>query len=618
MPEEIASEIGAFLDKFWGTEEGKVYFAASYEHKQFRQFFNQWPLKRQSIINAIVQQSALGWDVWFCPSLYKHDAPKPERDYIESVNCHWLDFDGNAPSLEEWEGRAKEIGVPEPSLILQTSVQSHQQVYWFTDRVHGSDQLDHVETVTRNLTAAFATDKSGWDLTQLLRIPGTLNYGWYRDGEHKPWFDGVPQEASILKCSDQNVPEAVFEVLTNAERQILSRITINEVPRIEEVLAFGNWTPEMYSWFSMTKDEASERSAYKRSGSLQALAYFGAEQGFTDEQIYSILDDADRRWDKYVNRAASGRDKIFRDTIARAREKFGYLTGDSITLAGIVDKAQQTEPKFIFNLAEFMELDLHIDWLLEGLIPVAGLGMIIGQPNVGKSRLGIQLGMELAIGQEQIFHRGNPTGAKKVMFLSLEMGAQELNTFFVDFLPAYKDFLPNLKSNFFVAPLGEAVYMDQPQGQQFVSNVLQQYKPDLLLVDSLQAAFGSELTNEMAAKKFFRYITEIRKVHNCAVVFLHHERKKTSDRVGTYTPADLSDMYGNQMLAANIQFALSLSEQGTYVKLDEVKNRLAKKQNDIPMISDGIRFVLNEPQIIERRANGSQTNGDSGNAALNF
>jgi archaellum biogenesis ATPase FlaH len=616
VPEEIASEIGAFLDKFWGTDESKVYFAASFEHKQFRQFFNQWPLNRQKIVNAIIQQSALGWDVWFCPSPYNADAPKPEREYIKSVNCHWLDFDGNAPV--DWEKRAKEVGVPEPSLVIQTSVTSHQQVYWFTDRAYGQEQLEHAETITRNLTAAFATDKSGWDLTQLLRIPGTLNYGWYRDGEHKPWFEGAPQEALVLKDQVELVPESTFSILTNAERQILTRINITEVPPIAQVLAFGNWTQEMYSWFSMTKDEASERSAYKRSGSLQALAYFGAEQGFTDEQIYSILDDADRRWDKYVNRAASGRDKIFRDTIARAREKFGYLTGDSLTLAGLVDKAQQIEPKFIYNLAEFMELDLQIDWLLEGLIPVAGLGMIIGQPNVGKSRFGIQLGMELAIGSQQIFHRQNSTGAKKVMVMSLEMGAQELNTFFADFLPTYKDFMPMLKSNFFVAPFGEPVYFDQPQGQQLMSNILQQYKPDILLVDSLQASFSTELTNELAVKRFFKYLTEIRKAYNCAVIFLHHERKKTSDRVGTYTPSDLSDMYGNQMLAANIQFALSLSEQGIYVKLDEVKNRLAKKVNDVPLISEGIRFIINDPQIIERRSSGNETNGGSRGTSLNF
>jgi hypothetical protein len=619
VPDEVASGIGAFLDKFWGTEEGKVYFAASKEHRsdQFNQYFAKWPKDRQNVISAMITKSGLGFDVWFCPAIFRHDATQATRENIESVNSHWLDFDGNAP--ENWEVRAKEVGVPEPSLVVQTSVVNHQQAYWFTDRVTGNENLDKAETITRNLTAAFATDKSGWDLNQLLRVPGTLNYGWYREGEHKPWYSGTPQEASVVYDNPKVTDQVSFEILISAEKQILSKIKIENIPTIDSVLAFGNWTPEMFSWFTMTKEQASEASQYKRSGSLQALAYYGAENGFTDEQIYSILDNADKRWDKYVQRSHAGRDKVFRDTIARARDKFGYLNGDNLTLAGLVGAAGEkvAEPKFIFDYDEFLLQEYVMDWLLDDLIPVAGLGMFTGQPGVGKTRATLQLGLELASGSDRFLHRKNTTGAKKVLFLSLEMTPPQLSEFLKEFSDYYKDQRMVLKRNWHVGAFGESIPFDLPKGQQLVNNLIAQYKPDILIVDSLQAAVSKALTDELAIKSLMQYLATLRTSNNCCVIFVHHERKRTSERVGVYTPSDLSDAYGHQFIFANLDFAVSLSNQGTYVKLDETKNRYRKPINDYTLVSNGIRFVSSEAEGIMNH-HGSQADGDSSKPSIGF
>lgn len=607
MPEDVPP-IGAFLDKFWQTENGKVYFACSKNHAGFRQYFVDWPLERQKVVNAIPLLVSQGYDVWFCPSVYNADALKPERAYVQSVNAHWVDLDGNAP--ENWEAKAKEVGVPEPSLILETSVPGHQHAYWFIDRV-GADGLDQAETTTRNLTAAFQSDKGGWDLTQLLRIPGTKNYGWHTaDGEHKPWYKGEPQTVKVLKDEPVVVSPTEFTGLTKAEQVIVSRIKIEHVPPIAEVLALGKWDQEMFNWFNMTKQQASEATQYRRSGSLQALAHFATKAGFTDEQIYSILDDADRRWEKYIQRHKSGRHKVFLDTIARARDEHGYLTGDAITLAGLMESANLIhDPKVIFNFEEFLEADFKVEWLLDGLIPLAGFGMIVGQPGIGKTRLGLQMGMELAIGRSQIFHRYNTTGPKRVLFMSLEMAANPLSEFVGKFAPAYKESMPALKRNFYIAPFGEPVYLDTPQGQQLLTNIVAQYKPDVLLIDSLQTSVSKAMTDELAMKALSTFILKLKNDTNMAVIFVHHERKKSSDRTGIISQPDLSDIYGSQMIAANIDFAISLSQVGTYIKLDEVKNRFAQSERDITLHSEGIRFVTTDPSV--EVLLGSQGNGDS-------
>lgn len=621
MPDNAAAEIGAFLDKFWGTEEGKVYIATleGGVRSSFSQFLPSWPLDRQKIINSVVRMSGAGKDVFFCPSVFLPDAPRPERSYVKSVNSFWLDFDGNAP--DNWEAAANEKGVPEPSLVVQSSAQGQQHVYWFTERVSGAEALDAHENITRNLTATFATDKAGWDLPQLLRIPGTYNYGWKpskEGGEHKPWYSGEPIQAKVLKAEATEYAPKTFGTLVQAQQQILSRLQIETVPEIREVMAFGKWTPEMFRLFNATQQEASESNEFKRSGAIQKLAYYGAENGFSDEQIYAILDDADRRWDKYTGRTKDSRDKALRNCIARARDKLGYLAGDDLTLAGIMQHVAPTQasPQLVFSYSGFLAAEFHIEWHLNNLLAVGGFGLLVGQPGVGKTRLGMQMGLELAAGRERILCWDNTTGQKKVVMLSLEMAGNALSLFMHSFHKDYEQDELALDRNFFVAPIGTELPLDRPEGQAVVNNILSEYKPDILFIDSLQKSVSKPMTDEIAMKAFTKFISDIRKRHNCSVYFVHHERKRSSERTGGFSPGDLSDVYGSQMLSADVDFVVGLAKNGTYVSLDEYKNRLAQEQHDRHMLSDGIRFVLTDPEVILNY--GSGTEGSTGGSALDF
>lgn len=595
-----AAAVGEFLDKFWGGETGKVYIATleGGRRRSFQQSLAEWPLKREKIISFALGLAASGKDVFFCPSVFKEDAPEPKRPYVKSVNSHWLDFDGNAP--EDWATAAKEKGVPEPSLIVQSSVPGQQHVYWFTERTNTLEGLDTAENITRNLTAAFGTDKAGWDLPQLLRIPYTWNYGFrptLEGGEHKPWYQGKPVRPVILKDEPLKFEASVFSGLTNAERRILERIVIDHIPPIAEVMALGKWPKTMYDHFMMTEQEASDASPNKRSGSIQRLAYYGAENGFTDEQLYSILDDADRRWNKYIeSHSKSGRDKILRDSIARARDKIGYLVGNEVTFAGILGEDTQNpivEPQFVFSYIEFLNADFHTDWLLDGLIANRGLGLFVGQPGVGKTRIAIQIGMELAAGRERIVTWNNTTGPKKVGMLSLEMSAEPLGTFIGAFREHYQDEELQIDRNFHIAPIGSEVPLDTPVGQALVTNFLSEYKKDLLIIDSLQASVSKAMTDEIAMKEVFRFIAEIRKRFNCAIMFVHHERKRDQTR-GGFSPGELSDVYGSQIINMSIDYAVSLAQNGDFVDLSETKNRLSQKQTGIHLINSGIRFVCSD------------------------
>lgn len=617
MPDNAAA-IGAFLDKFWEQETGKVYVATleGGVRKSFKQYLVNWPLDRQKLITTVLHLSGIGQDVFFCPSVFLPDAPKPERAYVKSVNSYWLDFDGNAP--ENWEVAAKEKLVPEPSFAVQSSMEGQQHVYWMTERVSGPELLDAHETITRNLTAAFGSDKAGWDLPQLLRIPGTYNYGFkpsIEGGEHKPWYKGEPVEAKILFDKQTLVLPAHFSSLTQAEKQILSRLNIVTVPPIREVMAFGKWTTEMFGLFNATAEQASESSPFKRSGALQKLAYFGAENGFNDEQIYAILEDADRRWEKYTDRSAQSRDKALKDCIARARDKLGYAIGEDMTLAGIMAHVTPTQaaPQIVFSYSEFLAAEFHVDWQLDGLMPVGGFGLVVGQPGVGKTRLGLQIGLELAAGREQIVAWPNKTGPKKVAMFSLEMSGNTMSLFMKAFHESYEKDELALDRNFYILPIGSDLPLDRIEGQTVIDNFLKEYKPDILFIDSLQKSMSKPMTDEIAMKSLTKFIQEIRKRYNTSVYFVHHQRKRTADQSGGFSASSLSDVFGSQMLLADVDFVVSLDKSGSYTVLNEPKNRLAQAKENVHLRSDGIRFVLSDEEIefsTEHYGNGSKGDPD--------
>jgi len=182
----------------------------------------------------------------------------------------------------------------------------------------------------------------------------------------------------------------------------------------------------------------------------------------------------------------------------------------------------------------------------------------------------------------------------------LEMSHAPLKKFFTGMAPHYGNHFSTLQRNFHVAPIGSALYLDRPEGQGLLNNIMAEYRPDILFIDSLQRVTSAPITDEQATKSLMIYLQGVRNQYHTAIYMVHHERKRSSDRAGTYSSGELSDLYGSQFIAADIDFAIALRKTGIYVTLDMYKNRLAEEHHDVQMTRDGMRFVIAD---ISRTAN---------------
>lgn len=366
-----------------------------------------------------------------------------------------------------------------------------------------------------------------------------------------------------------------FAQVPSARKIVSTDLLLGDLPPLEDVRTLAKWTPEIMEKFGRDAKYFQGPPKRDRSAAMSELAHLGAEMGWTDAQIGTVLYDADDRWGKYKNRR--DRERRVTDFVNRARQKHGYNSLDNVDLAKMINSANQTAPvmgesKLIYGYQDFVEADFKIEWILSGLLAQGGFGLITGYPGTGKTQFSIALGAHMALGEKKFLTWDNVAGSKKVMFLSLEMSAAPLNHFMATIGDAYPD-KNTLNRNFLVAPFGTPINLDSPEGQVFFDQIMNDYMPDIVVIDSLQKISSKELTDEQAVKNLIHYLSVVRAKYSCAMLMIHHNRKKAND--GQKKGVELSDVYGSTYITTDVDFVVSLKTvEGNLLQVDTLKNRL--------------------------------------------
>lgn len=583
-----AEALAGFFDYQWGTAEGNVRISTLDEGGAWSDTFFLWPARRDYVTQYVLEKNSAGLDTYYAPALFtksedavtrnKHGQMTAHKDNVLGSSQAWVDIDGGAP--ENWAEFAVEVGLPLPTMVIQSSVPGRQHVYWKLDEFTPVAEL---EALNRSiaLTIGGGADLSGWDSPQVLRPPFTQNHGNKKANVKKDWYQGEPVPVQLMgSVSPERISLSRFSELTKARVQIMEKLlNLGEIPTIEHVLAMGRWTQPLFDTFSLTQAEASTRSPDGRSGTLQRLMYEAAEAGFTDEQMYAIQDFAARRWEKYNKHSPGSRQNELHKTIMKARERKGYLTEDDLTFPGLMPVEVTQDPTVIWGLEDFMNADVKIEWVVEGLMPARGIGVFTGQPGTGKTQMATQMGLEMALGKSWLGF-ANLVGPQKVLLLSLEMDHAPYKEFLGSMLRQYQSEIRTLHKNVNVYAVNTMHPLDTEEGKAFFESVLTRYQPDVVIVDSFSKLIAKEMTDERGVKEVMDSLAKIRAKHKCAIIAVHHDRKQLGD-ITKRGPGSLSDMYGNQYFSAGLDWVVSMQKTETKgrLALANWKNRLAEEFN---------------------------------------
>lgn len=603
MPEsDGVGELNSFFDYLWSGAEGWVYLPYKTKSGEWKKVSFEWPKHREHIIKHVMAKSAEGHDVYCSPMLF-NDA-RPLRENFKGTNVLWADFDGSVP--REWttdhpapasEPPVDATGVlsttdpgsqtPIPTLRIQSSSDGHEHTYWRLDEF--TTDATFVENTNRAIAYTLRADTSGWDLGQVLRPPGTTNY------KHN-------MPVTILYQSDVLHSRKEFDHLKPVKQLVSEAIDLQEVPDVTRVVAKYIFDDQHYELFM-----AREQPEGKRSSALMKLGFFGAESGMTDGEIYSLLLNADDRWGKFKNR--TDRQRRLLDIINKARQKHpvGLSTPEGLLRSlNKTDSPVEIAPKYIYGFDEFLHTDIHIEWALENLLEVGGIGVLASAPGVGKTQMSLQLAIACSLGEPFLVWK--PVRKMKILVLSLEMSHAALKHFVDNIAKGYTETeIEILERNLKIAPLGESLPLDHPDGRKFLETILDEYKPDGIIIDSMGKVTHESLVDEKKIKQLNAYYVSLRNRYSCFIWFVHHNRKATGDNK---KPTELSDLYGNQYIAAETTCVLNLwKDKNGVLELSTIKSRLSIQPEPFIITRDEhlkfhtVESVMSTSQPVEKEGN---------------
>lgn len=511
LANEKAVSLGEFFDLIYKETEGVAYIATKNpksEHDFKQKFFN-WPSDRAAMENYI-QQNANSYEVYYAPALFKSESGTKEE--VLGANVAWCEFDGNTPTELN--------GIPEPSIRIISSLEGHEHWYWMlSEFTHPYD----LEKINKKITYATGADTSGWDANQILRPIGTINHKRQKSVRLR---SVIKEEYSAL--SFQHLPEPSGGVDIPVPTSL---------PDVNTVIAINQIPLKVWGLFTRGKPEGH------RSEALMELAYSVAELGLKNEEIFAFILNADNRWGKYAGRP----DQLKRitDIVSRARSKYPSV--------GVQQETSELLSS-VFSLKEFMETEVNIEWVWDGLFQRGGQFLLSGAPGLGKTQLSLQASYSFLLGGK-LFGR-EITPVNKVGIFSMEMGHTDLKQFLNMQLPYYsEEERERLNEGLVIFPLGESIFLDKEDSAKKFEEAVMEQELDGIFIDSLGSCVSGSLSDDTAMRAFMSWSDSFRNRTGKFIWYIHHNRKATGDNK---KPKKLADIFGSQYITGRSSSVVTL------------------------------------------------------------
>ena len=505
----MASEQATILDffhKIWREEKAIVCLAfKNPESGIFSREYFEWPSEEIPVVQKVLS-ARTSQEVYFSPALFRERSSKKEA--VLGSFCFWVEFDGTLPI--EFEG------LPKPNIVLQSSTETHQHIYWTSDTLIPVERL---EAVNRSLTYKLGADASGWDANQVLRPPETLN--------HKKGL-----RTQIVSISDHYVNSVAFS--ENLPQNVPPQIEL--VGQLPDPKEFAH----RYTFPNKVWDLFVQGVVRDRSAGLMNLGYSLAEMNMTNVEILAMLLHADNRWGKFAKRS----DQLQRLTeiVTRARQKYPFKLEE-----------QREEGKIIsVGFSSLRAIEKQVTWLWDDIWYETGYFLLTGPSGVGKSQFSLDLGAHLVLGKDFL---GKKVATKKVGFVSLEMNDIELKGILDHQVNSYSaDEQKILEKNFHFVPRGYPLYLNRDENKLIIEEWIQREGIEVVIFDSL-GSMTQELSKESDAKDLMDWNDRMRNSLGVSPVLIHHHRKA---QVGNKNAKETSDIFGSYAITARATTTITL------------------------------------------------------------
>lgn len=349
-----------------------------------------WPREKAAILSHI--KSHPGDDLYFSVNVF--NGKRRIEQYVDAEKVLYADLDPVSPESVPQEMR--------PTVAWESSPGRYQAVWIMSDTLTGATWPGKEN---HRLTMMLGADPSGWDATQLLRIPGRPNhkpsYGeravpgrlLWDNGPRYVWsdFSGLP-EVGIAGSGngDEDIELVDDELLDGVDRfEVWATVRLKVKHKIREYM------------------NLQDVGDLDRSEVLWQIERELADAGCSLVEIIALI--RPTIWNKYAGR----NDELKRLKLEAAKA----ISARSNTLEPSVgDEVDKPDVQWLAAIAA--KPIPRPRWLVHDIWTRGGCGFIAGAPKSYKSWLALDLAFSVASGCDWLGHRVAHTGP--VLYLQEE------------------------------------------------------------------------------------------------------------------------------------------------------------------------------------------------------
>lgn len=257
------------LREIWSYSPGRYVSLPSWdpEHglwRNGRMFDKDEPFEVYTTFNP------LHLDLYFSPLTYDTSEGGRRRPNISEAGVIFADMD------DADAGRAHRGDLPFPNLIVASGSPGHEHWYWFLEE---SVPVHVWELYARGTTELLKGDPGGWDVTQVLRIPGTFNH------KHPP-----PTQVQVL--ARERGTHSIYEFPRTETPMVTS--DVGDLPPMPEVTGPAVAEAIAWAWPRLTVEDqlliAGEERARDRSKVVWRMIRDWRDRlGFSEGTIFLVL-----------------------------------------------------------------------------------------------------------------------------------------------------------------------------------------------------------------------------------------------------------------------------------------------------------------------------------------
>lgn len=526
----------------------------------------KWPADRPAMLEHLTKHAAD--DVYFPPNLF--EGKRRIEQNVAAERVLYADLDPVDPRTLPNQYR--------PTIAWESSPGRFQAV-WLLDRLKQGATWGGNEN--HKLTTMIGADPSGWDSTQLLRVPGRANFKpeYKDDNNGKPvmgdgllwdngprytWsdFDDLPPVVSAGTSAD-SISGVDDDIIADVDRKkVWDRVRLKMPMRIREYMALTE--------LPVGAD---------RSDALWDISRSLADVGCSLIEIIALTKYT--VWNKFAGRP----DEL---TLLKKQAAKAINHVDK-TLEPEPDEDDEEKPKITWLADVVKQAIPRPRWLIKDIWTRGGLGFISGAPKSYKSWMALDMAISVATGTPWM---GQPQFAVNkeapVLYLQEEddirlvmerlsliteskapdrywEGQMEYTGVDTDGDPLLSDLVTWAPP---VSPIPMALHVQtgfiasDPSWQSWLDDIVEEGKFALVLIDTLGTVAGEVDTDKSGElmTKILRPLRQIARKHDTAICVVHHNKKAANQggRAG-------QDMLGSTALHAWVEcaiYARSKDEKG--------------------------------------------------------